>query len=198
MGHWGPHPWQNDPALDWLDKFAEQTQLNERIETALNLPLEQIDEIRAATHLLLTLSSSQVQFLQNSKPLLQLAEQRLLEAVQAGLFANRQFVLQVLGEVTALKSAVAGQCIPGKHPDPLFENMIAAGEELGLTMYAVSNVEGDIPESRARDVVGTGFLDEDSVLHVQIEDGRPDGFLLKFRCSPDDGSESVEQCHETE
>ena len=189
MGYWGPHPWQNDSALNWLDQFAAQAQLNQQIESTLNLPLDQIDEIRAAAHLLLTLSSSDVQFIQNSTPLMQLAEKRLLEAIQAGLFTNRQFVLQVLGEVTALKSAVAGQCIPGKHSDPLFENMIAAGEELGLTLYTVADVEGDIPESRSKDVVGTGFLDEDSVLHLQLEDGRPNGFVLKFRCSPGDGSE---------
>jgi|GEM_PF-1852825 hypothetical protein len=189
MGHWGSHPWQNDSALDWLDKFAAEAQLNQQIDTGLNLPLEQIDEIRAAAHLLLTLSSSDVQFVLDSAPLLKLAQTRLLEAIEAKLFTNRQFILQVLGEVTALKAAVSRQGQPGKDSHSPIDGLIEAGEQFGLTLYTVADVEGDIPESRARDVVGTGFLDGDAVLHVQLEDGRPDGFLLKFRCSPSDGSE---------
>ena len=193
MGHWGPHPWQNDPALDWLDTFAEQTQLNERIETALNLPLDEIDEIRAAAHLLLTLSSSDVQFIQESTPLMELAQRRLLEAIQTGLMGNRQFILQMLGEIVALESAIAGQCRPGRHSDTVMEEIMAAGEELGLTPYSASDFEGAMPESRTRDVVGSGFLDKEGVLHVQIEDGCPSGFLLKFRCSPSDGSEFADE-----
>jgi len=198
MGHWGSHPWQNDPALDWLDKFAEQAQLNQQIEAALILPLEQIDEIRAAAHLLLTLSCSDVALVNESTPLLILAKQRLLEAIQAGVFGNRQFILQMLGEVAALQSAVSRQCRPGRHPDTVMEEIAAAGEELGLTPYSVSDFEGAMPESRAKDVVGSGFLDGDGVLHLQIEDGRPDGFLLKFRCSPSDGSEFADENPATE
>ena len=198
MGHWGSHPWQNDSALDWLDKFAVEAQLTQQIEAGLNLPLELIDDIRAAAHLLLTLSSSDVQFVLDSAPLLKLAQKRLLEAIEAGLFTNRQFVLQVLGEVTALKAAVSRQGQPGKDSHSPIDGLVEAGEQFGLTLYTVADVEGDIPESRAKDVVGTGFLDEDSVLHVQIEDGRPNGFVLKFRCSPADGSDFSDEAPATQ
>jgi hypothetical protein len=35
-------------------------------------------------------------------------------------------------------------------------------------------------DPRARDVVGTGFLDENAVLHIQLEDGR-DGNRIYLR-----------------
>lgn len=193
MGHWGIHPWHNDSALDWLDRFAEQAQLKQQIETALNLPMEQIDEIRAAAHLLLTLSYPDIALIEDPAPLLKLAKERLLEAIQARVFDNRQFVLQMLGEVAALQSAVSRQSLPGKHPDPVAKDIAATGIELGLTQYHVTDFEGDIRDSRARDVVGSGFLDQEGVLHVQIEDGHPNGFLLKFRCLPNDSSECSEE-----
>lgn len=189
MGYWGPHPWQNDPALDWLDKFAEQAQLNQQIETALRLPLEEIDEIRAAAHLLLTLSSSDVQFIQDSTSLMKLAQERLLEAIQTGVMGNRQFILQMLGEIVALKSAVAGQCSTGKHSDTSSVDVVAAAKEHGLTLFAVADVDGEIPESQAEEVVGTGFLDGKGGIRVQIEDERLNGFHLKFRLAPSDDRE---------
>ena len=189
MGYWGIHPWHNDSALDWLDRFAEQSQLKQQIDTALNLPLDQIDEIRAAAHLLLTMSHPDIALVENPTSLLKLAKERLLEAIQNRVFDNRQFILQMLGEVAALQSAVARQSCPGKHPDPVAEQIAATGVDFGLTPYHITDFEGDIRDSRASDVAGSGFLDQKGVLHVQIEDGRPNGFLLKFRCSPSDGSE---------
>ena len=64
-----------------------------------------------------------------------------------------------------------------------------ATEQFGLTLYDVIDIQGDIPESRTKDVVGTGFMSSDGAFKLQLEDGRPDGFHLKLRCVPDDSQD---------
>lgn len=191
MGHWGAHPWQNDSALDWLDEFAAQSRFTELIEAGLNLPLEQIDEIRAATHLLLQFAGSEVSVVPETTRLLALARQRLNNALDSGLFTTRQFRLRVLGEVDALSAAALKQSVTGRDDDDAAEAISRiATEVFGLTQYDLVDVEGHVVAARDRDIVGTGFLDADGVLHLQLEDGRPNGFQLKCRCVPDVSGQS--------
>ena len=188
MGHWGVQPWQNDAASDWLDSFAEQTQLSARIEAGLSLPLEQIDEIRAAAFLLLKFGEAGTGVVDEAGRLLPLAIGRLSEAIESGLYSNPEFVRVVLAELTSLRRLIAAQSGSAGVPDPVLKELTrVASEELGLTQHDVVDVEGRIPESRVSDIVGTGFLDAEGVLHLRLEDGRENGFVLQCRCVPDNG-----------
>ncbi|MBI1312136.1 hypothetical protein GC176_12665 [bacterium] len=190
MGHWGLQPWENDGAADWLDQFAEQSRLSERIENGLRLPLEQIDEIRATAYLLLKFSEAGAWLLDEPESLTELAIDRLSEAVESGLYTNPAMADIVLAELVSLRLLLAKQSGEPDRPDPVLAELTRVASEFGLAQYNVVEVEGSLMETRPRDVVGTGFLDDDGVLHLQLEDGRPNGFLLKCRCVPDDGSQS--------
>lgn len=53
MGTWGPGPWDNDTAADWLGEFIERTGLVKELDQILKLDLQDNPElIRAATALL--------------------------------------------------------------------------------------------------------------------------------------------------
>ena len=82
-----------------------------------------------------------------------------------------------------LFSSATEDQIPPRIEPPKVEQI--AYEQFGLTLYDVADVEGTIPETRTQDVVGTGFLDDAGVLHLQLTDGRGH-FEVSFRCVPDD------------
>lgn len=188
MGHWGFQPWENDSAADWLDQFAEQADLSTRVKAGLSLPLDQIDEVRAAAHLLLNFSKLGLISTDATGQLVELAIHRLNEAVESGVFTNPDFVRIVTGELAQLRGLLA-------HADgaPLDElvGSTTAGEFLfangpsSLALYDVVDVAGVIPDTRTQDVVGTGFLDDEGSLHLQLEDGRDRGLKLRCRCVPD-------------
>ena len=186
MGHWGTQPWENDSAADWLDKVAEQGQLLDRIREALTLPLEQIDEIRAAAHLLLHLTKAGIGAPSDMNLLARGAVFRLSEAVEERMFPHPDFSTNMINESAGLRelfSSAEEDQLP-----PLIERSKVeqiASEQSGLTLYDVADVEGTIPETKPQDVVGTGFLDDAGVLHLQLTDGRGH-FEVSFRCVPDD------------
>lgn len=186
MGHWGTQPWENDSAADWLDEVAGQGQLLDRIREALTLPLEQIDEIRAAAHFLLHLTKAGIGVRSDMNLLARGAVFRLSEAVEERLFSHPDFSTNMISEIARLRelfSSAEDDQLP-----PLIERSKVkqiASEQFGLTLYDVADVEGTIPETKTHDVVGTGFLDECGVLHLQLTDGRGH-FEVSFRCVPDD------------
>lgn len=193
MGHWGIEPWENDAAADWLDDFSENTRLAERIETGLSLPLEQIDAIRAASFLLLTFGTVGAPLVRDCGRLAQLAVRRLSEAIESGAFTNPQFVRRLVSELARLRNleARSGQ---DSSSDPISAEISrVASDQFGLTLYDVTDIEGRMPAAVAEDIVGTGFLDETGVLHVQLEDGRDGGFKLSFRCVPDASADSDDE-----
>ena len=107
MGHWGTQPWENDSAADWLDKVAEQGQLLDRIREALTLPLEQIDEIRAAAHLLLHLTKAGIGAPSDMNLLARGAVFRLSEAVEERMFPHPDFSTNMINEIAGLRNEPA-------------------------------------------------------------------------------------------
>jgi len=104
MGHWGLDPWENDAAADWLQAFAERTQLSERIEEGLALPADRIEEIRAACYLLLKFSEAGVWLVDQPARLTTLAVDQLSEAIESGVCSNPEFRNAVVAEREELRS----------------------------------------------------------------------------------------------
>lgn len=196
MGNWGIQPWQNDSAADWLDSFSKRTQLSERIEMALTLPDENIEDVRAAAYLLLRFAEAGTWLLDEPEQLVSLAIERLSGAIDSEIYTTPEFVEIVQAEVDALRRLFSdGTNSPDSGQS---DQASVAAEKFGMTMYTVSDADGRIPESQAEEVVGNGFRGEDGVLHLRIEDGRPDGFLLKLRCPPTSGQAFIEENPVTE
>ncbi len=190
MGLWGIQPWENDAAADWLDQLAEKTRLSDRIESALRLPLEHIDEIRAAAFLLLQLGEAGTWLVDQPDRLAMLAIERLTEAVESNLYTNPEIRRLILAELTQLRTLLTTETSREEETDPVGNKLSRiASEQFGLTQYDVIDVEGNLVETRLGDVVGTGSRDADGVLHLQLEDDRTNGFLLKCRCVPDDNNQ---------
>jgi hypothetical protein len=179
MGHWGSQPWANDGAADWLDQFVEKTRVVEQIEAGLNLPFDQIDEVRAAASLLLAVADVCSFDRDDRCRLATQAVDRLSNAIEAGLYTNPTTHQLVLVEISRLRALITGS------GDPV-ANVIGdiATERFGLALYDVVDIGGRAGDVATKDIVGTGLLDDCGVLHLRLEDGREAGFELSCRCVP--------------
>lgn len=190
MGHWGLQPWENDSAADWLDEFAEQTGLIEKISDGLELPLTEIDKVRAAAHVLLSVSAAGLLESQSREDLACLAIGRLSEAIESELFTNPGFRALVLSEIAGLRSLLTSSIEAGPKPEMIVDEVQQmAVEQFRLHLYHVIDIDGVTAEFIAKDLVGTGFLDEDGVMHLQFDDGRENGFTMTCRCVPAERSD---------
>lgn len=179
MGHWGSQPWANDGAADWLDQFIEKSSVVEHIEAGLNLPFDQIDEVRAAANVLLAVTGICNFDRDDRNRLATQAVDRLSNAVEVGLYSNPTTRQLVFVEISQLHALITGS------DDPV-ANVIAgiATEQFGLAQYDVVDIEGRAGDVATKDIIGTGFLDDRGVLHLRLEDGCEAGFQLSCRCVP--------------
>lgn len=186
MGHWGFHSWENDAAADWLGSFAEQARIEERIRGGLSLPQDCIDEIRSAASLLLCLSELLSIPGQTQSELAHLAIERLSDALESRDYTNLQIRSLVVEEIAQLRTLAIETAVGDEAKfDPIGKAIQKiAAEQFGLKQYDVIDIDGRSTTIPLQDIVGTGFLDGDGVLHLELTDGRDDGFLLRCRCVP--------------
>ena len=104
MGAWGLEPWANDAAADWLQQMFDVTGLAQRVEEALELPVEDhADEIRVAVYVLLQLSESYVWPADSRKRCLETADTRLSEILTNGKFTNTRLLVAISKERDAIR-----------------------------------------------------------------------------------------------
>lgn len=187
MGHWGYQSWENDSAADWLDQFAEQAEIEKRIRDGLSLSVDCIDKVRAAANLLLAMSKLQCVSGNTRKELASLAIERLSSDLESGEYEAPEFRTAVLDEIAQLRELVSSS----RGGSSLIHQFIhkKAKEQFGLTLYEVTDFSGTNANCVVKDLVGTGYLDQGGVLHLELTDGRDEGFLLRCRCVPADGTE---------
>ena len=186
MGHWGIRSWENDAAADWLDSFMEQARIEERIRDGLSLPQDCIDEVRSAASLLLCLSELLSIPAQTRNKLASLAVDRLSDALESHDYTNHQIRSRVVEEIAQLRTLSVETAVGGSAKfDPIGKAIQKiAAEQFGLKQYDVVDIDGRSTTAPLRDIIGTGFLDSDGILNLELTDGRDDGFLLRCRCVP--------------
>ena len=186
MGHWGYRSWENDAAADWLESFAEQARVEERIRDGLSLPQDCIDEIRAAASLLLCLSELLSIPTQTRNELANLAIERLSDALESRDYTNLHIRSHVVEEIAQLRTLSVKTGVGGSAKfDPIGKAIQKiAAEQFGLKQYDVVDIDGHCTTVRLKDIIGTGFLDSEGIHYLELTDGRDDGFLLRCRCVP--------------
>ncbi len=184
MGHWGIRPLENDEAADWGDRFLRETQIVAKLSDAIEHPVTEIATVRAAAHTLLAIADAGVVDKRSIDDLAHRAILRLSEGLESDEYSNPDIRRAIVGEIVKLRSLVSAVAETVYEPDPIAHELNrVAQEQFNLRQYNVVDVESS-ESSIAKDVVGTGFLDERGVLHIRLDDGRPDGLSMTFRCVP--------------
>lgn len=101
MGTWDTKPWDNDTAADWFGGVFDETELREKVRAALELDLNEHQEIRAAAHVLMSLGRTYVWPIDQLDSDLALAVERLTEIKKVfqdlpELLAEINFEIEVL------------------------------------------------------------------------------------------------------
>lgn len=150
------------------------------------MPENCIDEIRSAASLLLCLSELLSIPAQTRNELASLAIDRLSDALESHDYTNLQIRSLVLGEIAQLRTLAgesAGEDSAKSGPIGKAIQKIAA-EQFGLKQYDVVDVDGHCTTISLKAIVGTGFLDSDGIVHLELTDARDNGFLLRCKCVP--------------
>jgi hypothetical protein len=117
MGTWGPAPFENDAALNWLDALFDKFELVAYIQQTLDLDIaEYPEEIRAACSFVKALAKERLWPASELRPLLELSSHRLQEIFAAGLYENTAFAAELRYEIAHLQTLARGR--PPSHREP--------------------------------------------------------------------------------
>ena len=109
MGAWGVEPWANDGAADWFDDTFDETGLAKRVESTLNLDVDDYyEEIRAAAYLVRLLARTYIWPVDDIDCHRALAADRLQAVLDSGVFEGEdEFESAVKAEIADLRAPEA-------------------------------------------------------------------------------------------
>ncbi len=105
MGFWGPRPYENDDAADWLRDLWMDFPVPERVEETLELDVSKNHaQIRAAIHVLLQLGDTYQWPIDCLDRHLQTAIERLEDILRAKVYSDSDTRREIRKEIRILKS----------------------------------------------------------------------------------------------
>lgn len=117
MGTWGPAPFENDAALNWLDALFDKFDLVGYIQHTLDLDItEYPEEIRAASSFVKTLAKERLWPAAELRPLLQLSSHRLEQILAEGRYENTAFAAELRYEIAHLVTLAKSDSVSSWEP----------------------------------------------------------------------------------
>ena len=108
MGCWGVKPYEADSAADWFGNLWDEFPIPSKVEETLKLDLEDnLEEIRAAAHLLVQLGETYIWPVQLIDRHCDLAARRLEEIKALEKYSGDDFETQLQQEIDILRSRIS-------------------------------------------------------------------------------------------
>ena len=108
MGCWGVKPHESDSAADWFGDLWDEFPIPAKVEETLRLDLEDnLEEIRAAAHLLVQLGETYIWPVHSIDRHCDLAAHRLEEIKALEQYSGDDFQAQLQNEIDILRSRIS-------------------------------------------------------------------------------------------
>jgi hypothetical protein len=108
MGCWGVKPYESDSAADWFGDLWDEFPIPSKVEETLKLDLEDnLEEIRAAAHLLVQLGQVYIWPVDSIDRHCDLAARRLQEIKALEEYSGDDFQAQLQSEIDILRSRIS-------------------------------------------------------------------------------------------
>lgn len=105
MGAWGTKAWENDPAMDWYERWMVETDFIDQVDRTLAFDVqEDCEEIRAAASMLWMLNEPDIWPAGYYEQFVDRAVDKYQEILTAKVYRNSHLIAEVKNELDKLQA----------------------------------------------------------------------------------------------